>query len=847
MSQKLIQLFSLLSELERTVLARRQVLTDYSDYNPYQIFSFLDKEKKGNINDYNIIDYLNSKGYDVNQEEAQFLIMFYDKNFDNVLSFNEFIKLIQNDNRSFVPDLNDDKEIILNFNIDYCLEKILVKEIEMVKILIRFKNSLNCDINDLFFICDSANKNYIMFNDIKKFLENNNIKFYDNDIIGIIKRMDLNGDGKIDINEFHYFFEFPKNKLNYNRRNSKYLKKNNLYNDYCNKKINKYNKKYKENNLNNNKKKYNKCDYSLFVNNDILNNSKNYKKNISKEKNYESIKCDNEKYCCPCKYQYTPGCPECYKEHLLEMNNENKRNNDINDSIYNNKNSEFGEKISNNLNLRRSPVRRFPPKKRFSQSYVKSNYKPKIKQKKTLKLISNNSQNFEDYQISEIQSDKKIKHLPKNINNDLTTNIKNINDNIYNNDNYNNNNYNNDNYNNDNNKNNVNNENNNNYNNNYNNDNYNNVNNYNVNISSKPIEKIKNKIPRQTYSNPMNLNENYYFDYGSNNNNSIENSKNKNHHRSISSTSQYLNKSINTNNISKDSIFVNNINTSYISNNIKTNNINISNIKTNDNNTNKFNTNDNTKKFNTNKFNINKINKNNTNINTNININITSEKKKNIVDYMKILINGESQIELTKINLILRPDFNCIDVFNLLKNNSNNNYITFDDLKQSLASLNISTNELDIKLLMKRFNNNTIDLNSFIEAIIPYQENYRKIANKNSNNYSCNNKKGDFFTPTTLLYLKILINMMIDLEKKLNEFKIKNNSNELSESLSNILKQFDSDGKGFLSQNEFNCFLKENQIYLTMNSAALLFKRLDRKKIGKLIYNDFCDEFYCIK
>ena len=74
---------------------------------------------------------------------------------------------------------------------------------------------------------------------------------------------------------------------------------------------------------------------------------------------------------------------------------------------------------------------------------------------------------------------------------------------------------------------------------------------------------------------------------------------------------------------------------------------------------------------------------NDINYNNNIN-NITLTKEKKILkNYFRLIMDGESQIELTKKNLISRKDFNIISIFNLF-DEQNKGYITFDELKNEL-------------------------------------------------------------------------------------------------------------------------------------------------------------------
>ena len=76
-----------LAEGERNTEISRQVLSDNFDFEPFQIFKFLDKENKNYIDSKNLINYFKSKNVFINETEAQLIILFYDQNFDGVLCY----------------------------------------------------------------------------------------------------------------------------------------------------------------------------------------------------------------------------------------------------------------------------------------------------------------------------------------------------------------------------------------------------------------------------------------------------------------------------------------------------------------------------------------------------------------------------------------------------------------------------------------------------------------------------------------------------------------------------------------------------------------------------------------
>ena len=92
---KLSEILMTLAEEERNVEVTRQVLTENKDYNPYQIFCFLDKDKKNKINDLDLIDFLRNKNIFSTENEIKLLILFYDEDLDTNLNFEEFINLIE--------------------------------------------------------------------------------------------------------------------------------------------------------------------------------------------------------------------------------------------------------------------------------------------------------------------------------------------------------------------------------------------------------------------------------------------------------------------------------------------------------------------------------------------------------------------------------------------------------------------------------------------------------------------------------------------------------------------------------------------------------------------------------
>ena len=208
--KRLSKLMMQLAEGERTIEISRQVLSDLYDFNAYQIFKNLDTEGKNRIDINNIIEFLKNKGIYINEEEARLIILFYDQDFDGVLTYPEFINLVQSE-KSIHKSPNFSPNDCLGYNVDRTLGKLLEKESELARMILYILKDLKCrydfNIHELYH--SVKNWNFITADSIRNFLEKNDFSYLESDIKSIIKRMDLNRDGKIDLGEFHVLLGYP--------------------------------------------------------------------------------------------------------------------------------------------------------------------------------------------------------------------------------------------------------------------------------------------------------------------------------------------------------------------------------------------------------------------------------------------------------------------------------------------------------------------------------------------------------------------------------------------------------------------------------------------------------------
>ena len=803
LNEKILQLFSFLSRLEQSAQIRKRVLSNYYEFDPAKIFEKIDTENKGQITPDNISSFLNNHNIQYTNESLKLLIIFYDTDFDGVLSFQEFLPLIQNDNAlinnkklNISSDYND-----ISFNIEYCVTKIFEKELELNQYIINILIQINKNIYDnlsVLFNDISLNKDYISQTDIMNYLDENKIDYTKNQINDIMKRLDINKDGKIDFNEFDYLFGLAKSNNVNNNLNNKIRSLNNYSNFYDNNLSENYIANEEYNGIN-------KCDPKKIWNNsyDLEKIGINQNNNEEKENSFVNLN-NNDK----------GSCIHCISFPFYECN---CSQNQINQNTADNKNPDYYLNSFNN----------------FLPIYDKYNY--------NYRNIENNQcikNNINNYDINNIYENKENEDFFSNYIRNNNENGFGGNNNIY-------------------------------YQKNYKyEDNQNDISNN--NLENKNI-KYNNSINNNTEN--KNRIDNNIFDY----NNEFENLipqqslfpiKNGKISKSLflrkSPVRKILSKknnqkliNYNLNNYKNDEsyFYQENANDNLLN---KTNNNDIKNTIKNYNNFNGTNSfikgfnsennnpllkrNNSQGNFIINKNNLLKkgLNFNNSNI-FNINsYNIKNQEKNEFNKYFLLIMEGESQIDLTKKNLISRKDFNCKKLFNLF-DEQNKGYTTSDELKNELKFIGVILNDKEIQLLINRFNRdknkNIIEFNDFC-----YGMNDNLLENEKKFNDIYENNKINIFSPTTRLYFKALIKSMVELENKLNNFKKENmNINNINDIIV-FIKEIDFDEKGFFNINDLINYLKEKDIYSSLKDSQLLFSRFDKGKKRKIYYEDILSD-----
>ena len=211
--KSLIAFFSELISSEKLVDINRQVLSESADFDARQIFNYLSSnENDNNITINDIKNFLNSNNIEISEQETKLIFLFYDINSDMKLSFEEFMNLVRSEKSSINNKLFTISDPNISFNINYSLVKLFEKEIQTSKKILNSLNELKSkrdfNVHDIYHALKSCS--FITAQSLRNFLSENNFAFIESDIKYLMKRLDLNKDGKIDFCELHALLCFDK-------------------------------------------------------------------------------------------------------------------------------------------------------------------------------------------------------------------------------------------------------------------------------------------------------------------------------------------------------------------------------------------------------------------------------------------------------------------------------------------------------------------------------------------------------------------------------------------------------------------------------------------------------------
>ena len=234
--------------------------------------------------------------------------------------------------------------------------------------------------------------------------------------------------------------------------------------------------------------------------------------------------------------------------------------------------------------------------------------------------------------------------------------------------------------------------------------------------------------------------------------------------------------------------------------------------------------------------------KNNQNDNKNRIKNKNEYEENQFIDYLREAMLHESKIEQLKINLSLRSDFNWEEVFRIFELEGRG-FLSKEDLIIGFNKFGIYPKDSDISLLLKRYDlkkEGFISYPDFFDLIVPFSKYHRIMVDKRKINGENNMFNPNEFSRETLDCMRNVFVSIFNGEFILN--KMRESFTSLKMKFNDIFQLMIPTENGFLGEKELAIFLQKIGIFKNSNDCDLIFLRLNKKRNGKIDFQEMCDE-----
>ena len=174
------------------------------------LFKALEEEKYTYISSFKILGFLKNHSINCTDNEIKAIIKLYDIDKDNHLNYKEFLCLILS-NRKKIENYNltysDNNNSISNlpYEIDYEFCKILEMQLSLIrnleKLLVDLNKRKDFSIYDLFNELKEEDKDEISFIKLSNFMKRNIKKSNNEELRVLFKKLDVNRDGSINLDD----------------------------------------------------------------------------------------------------------------------------------------------------------------------------------------------------------------------------------------------------------------------------------------------------------------------------------------------------------------------------------------------------------------------------------------------------------------------------------------------------------------------------------------------------------------------------------------------------------------------------------------------------------------------
>ncbi|CAG9319367.1 unnamed protein product [Blepharisma stoltei] len=206
--KKLAEFFSVTAQGERDAENARIALSENREFDPYAAFKALDRFNNGYLNYLDIKSFLEKNRIFASTQEVDLLIKQYDSDSDSRLILSDFQQLTCPSTSVAIRDLAISRSgpLRLSLDVEFLLSRLLEKEISLQRRLETIRKELEASpdfsIFKAFETIDYPPTSFVTRNKIFDFLRKNLVSAFNDDIDGILRRLDIDGDERLSYGEF---------------------------------------------------------------------------------------------------------------------------------------------------------------------------------------------------------------------------------------------------------------------------------------------------------------------------------------------------------------------------------------------------------------------------------------------------------------------------------------------------------------------------------------------------------------------------------------------------------------------------------------------------------------------
>ena len=206
-----------LSTSHQNIDTIKRDLNALAEFDPFAIFSRIDRSFKGHIDYIDIYQFFNDNMIYITSSEAKSIIAWYDADCDGLLSYGEFLSMIIADEARTLPtgafncNCRDIRGTTLSFPVETGVCDLLEKELRFNRFAQENVVDCRCRFDVTVERCFKAlggNANLIQKTGIRTFLIRNKRKFTEKDIDIITNKLDIEKKGRITLFDIDKVFTF---------------------------------------------------------------------------------------------------------------------------------------------------------------------------------------------------------------------------------------------------------------------------------------------------------------------------------------------------------------------------------------------------------------------------------------------------------------------------------------------------------------------------------------------------------------------------------------------------------------------------------------------------------------